>query len=53
MYTSSGARGGQREKRNPLELELEAVVSHSVRVLGMKLGLLKEQQELLTTESFL
>lgn len=46
MNVQAGTEGGQKGALDPLTLELQAVVSHSTRVLG-NLGPLGEQQVLL------
>lgn len=49
-HTHAGALGGHKRVSGPLELGLLAVVSHPIWVLGVNMGLLGEQQALLTTQ---
>lgn len=45
-----GFLGGLKKVLDPLELKLCVVVNHPIWVIGTELGLLEEQQALLTAE---
>lgn len=50
MFICVGAYRGQKMVSDSLQVELQAIVSHPVWVLGLKLRSFEEQEVLLTTE---
>ena len=51
LWVSLKVYGGQKKGLDPMELEIQVIVSYSLWVPETNSGPLEEQQELLTTES--